>query len=327
MSQSKTKSRIEDAEQISEEKMRELLDDWDIPCRDLNYAVNNDPDDIPYVVLAHDAYIGCEAHFFTIADMALWIPELLPSGDVVIYYPLRQVDDEHPDGLMRRRTLSWEFLSINLYEVMCRLWVEAKHEYVSTDTWAHHEREWRVALFEIPEHGSIPIDKILRRVDESIRDPILELNKAGFATIESCSGLKKDHEGSRPLEPYVCFDDEYYLDVSAHVFTLAELAGWDVCWGAHGFDVLLYAVDAGERELEKAWKRLAKAAKWLGEWLEGYRELVEPHQEYYYYHFRRERGLFSRCYSEKSRTLSGFIEELNKIDEKFRDEDDEDDEK
>lgn len=72
MSQSRTKIRAENTEQISEEKMRELLDHWEVPCSDLNCAVNNDPEDIPYVVLDHETYPGCEAHFFTIADMALW---------------------------------------------------------------------------------------------------------------------------------------------------------------------------------------------------------------------------------------------------------------
>jgi hypothetical protein len=323
MSESKTKE-IDD-EQVSEEKVRELFENWDIPYNDLNYAVNNDPEDIPYVVFAHDAYAGCEAHFFTIADIALWIPEMLPSGDVVLYYPLRQLDDKHPDALLRRRTLSWEFLTYNFDDLMHKLWVKAKREYVSTDQWAHYEKEWQVALIEVPENMPIRIDKILRRVDKSIRGPVLELNKAGFATIESCSGLTKDHEEIRPFEAYVCFDCESYHDVSAHLFTLAELAEWDPCWGAHGFDVLLYASVEGERELEKAWKRLGNIAKELGEDLAAYRDLVEPYQGYYYYRFRRERGLFSRYYSEESRTLSGFIDELKKIDEEYNKEGDEED--
>jgi len=114
-----------------------------------------------------------------------------------------------------------------------------------------------------------------------------------FATVESCSGLKKDHEGDNPFEPYVCFEDEYYLDVSAHIFTLADLAGLDACWGVHGFDVLLYGVAESEREKEKAWKRLSEMAKWLGKELSGHRDFVEPYHGCYCYRFRTERGLFS----------------------------------
>lgn len=322
MSESKTKTKHH--EQISEEQVKELLDHWDVPCKDLNYVVSNDPDDIPYLILDHDSYSGCEAHFFTVADLALWIPELLPSEDVVLYYPLRLLDDKHPDALSRRRAILWEILALHFDETMHKIRVAGAHKFDSTDTWAHNEKDWAAGIFEIPENTPIPIDKILRRVDSSIRDTILELNKAGFATIESCSGLKKDHEGSKPFQPYVAFDDEYYHDVSAHLFTMAELAGWDPCWGAHGFEVLIYATDESEKELEKAWKKLGEVAREFGEELESYRELVEPWQETFYFRFRRERGLFSRFYSEGNRTLSGLTEELKNIDNEFSFENDED---
>ncbi len=299
-------------EQVSEEAVQSLFDHWEIPYIDLNYVTSNKQDDIPYVILGGDAYRGCKAHFFTIADMTLWIPELLPSGNVVLYYPLRRLDDKHPDALLRRRTFSWEFLTMNFDDIMHK----AQHSFESTDSWAHNEREPE-GYFEIPENMPIPIDKILGRVDSSIKEHILELNKAGFATIESCSGLKKDHEGDAPLPAYVCFDDEYYHDVSAHLFTLAELAGWDPCWGAHGFDVLLYALTDNNKELEKAWERFGNVAKELGEELTEYRSLVEQREGYYFYRFRRERGLFSRFYCEENRALSGFIEELEEIDKEF----------
>ena len=334
MSQSKTKT--EQDEQISEELVRDILDHWQIPCMDLNYAVSNEVNDIPYVVFGSEIYRGCEAHYFTIADMSLWIPELLPSGDVVIYYPLRKLEDRHPDALLRRRTLSWEFLTMNFEEIMERLWVKTQHNHESTDEWAHNEREpegfFKNFPFPIgeklknidsscigPENTPTPIDKIPRRVDGSIIDTILELNKAGFATTESCSGLKKDHEGDAPFPAYVCFDDEYYHDVSAHLFTLAEIAGWDPCWGAHGYDVLLYAVADGKKETEKAWERLTASSKQLGEGLSEYRNLVEHGEGYYFSRFRNERGLFSGCYCEESRTLSGFIDELDRIDREFYD--------
>jgi len=338
MSQSKEKT--EQGEQISEDILRSIFEHWQIPCIELNYAVSNEPNDIPYVVLGSEIYRGCEAHYFTIADMSLWIPEILPSGNVVIYYPLRKLEDKHPDALLRRRTLSWEFLTMNFEEIMERLWVNTQHNHESTDEWAHNEREpegfFKNFPFPIgeklknidsscigPENTPTPIDRILRRVDASIKEPILELNKAGFATTECCSGLKKDHEGDAPFPAYVCFDDEYYHDVSAHLFTLAEIAGWDPCWGTHGFDVLLYAVADSEKETEKAWERLGSAAKQLGDELEEYRKLTEPDEGYYFNRFRRERGLFSRFYDEEHRALTGFSDELDKVDSEFNEEQEE----
>jgi len=321
---SESKAKPEQEEQMSEKVLRDIFDHWQIPCIDLNYAGSNDLNDVPYVVLGSEVYRGCEAHYFTIADAALWIPELLPSGDVVLYNPLRRgTDEEDPETLMKQRTQSWEFLSIRFEDIMERLWVKAKHYHESTDVWAHNEREPEGYL-EIPENRPIPIDKILRRVDESIKDPILELNKAGFATIESCSGLKKDHEDKAPFESYVCFNDEAYHDVSAHLFTLAEIAGWDPCWGAHGFDVLLYAFEESEREKERAWKRLDTAAKQLGNELDSYRGFVEHGRGYFFQRFRMERGFFSRHYNEESRILTGFSDELAKIDAEFYSDEEED---
>ncbi len=316
MSESKTKSSSEDV-LVSEEEVRELFKSWKIPCVDLNYAVSSELNDIPYVVLGKDAYRGCEAHFFTIADKSLWIPELLPSGDIVLYYPIRDMrDHENLDSLMQRRAFAWELLIDAFEETFELLFLKARYKQDSTDVWAHQEKE-DVISYEVPENMPIPIDKILKKVDRSIKDPILALNKVGFVTIESCSGMKKDHGGDAPFPAFVCLDDEYYHDVSAHLFTLAELAGWDPCWGAHGYDVFLYAVTDSEIEKEKAWIRLSEVAEQLGGELREYQKLTEPHQGYYFYRFRRERGLFSGCYCEKSRTLSGFVEELNKIDSEY----------
>ena len=41
MSESKLKTKQH--EQISEEQVKELLDHWDVPCKDLNYVVSNYP--------------------------------------------------------------------------------------------------------------------------------------------------------------------------------------------------------------------------------------------------------------------------------------------
>jgi len=112
--------------------------------------------------------------------------------------------------------------------------------------------------------------------------------------------------------------------VSAHLFTLAEIAGWDPCWGAHGFDVLLYAFEESEREKERAWKRLDTAAKQLGNELDSYRGFVEHGRGYFFQRFRMERGFFSRHYNEESRILTGFSDELAKIDAEFYSDEEED---
>ncbi|MHA1137714.1 MAG: hypothetical protein ACTSSE_14635 [Candidatus Thorarchaeota archaeon] len=47
-------------------------------------------------------------------------------------------------------------------------------------------------------------------------------------------------------------------------------------WGAHGFDVLLYAMDDTEKEREEACERLQDSVKTLGDEHSDYRNLVEP---------------------------------------------------
>ena len=314
MSESKTKTRQN--EQISEEQIREVLNHWSIPHSDLNYAVNDDPDDIPYLVLGHEAYFGVEAHLFTAADMALWIPELLPTGDVVIYFPIRTLDPESAVTLSQRRMLAWEFLMRSIDWVIHKVRKGRAEHGGPSESWAHCERE-EDGYFEIPENHPIPIDKILSWVDPSITEVILELNIQGFVTVESCSGLREDHEGKRPFNAYVCFDDEYYHDVSAHLFTLAEAAGWDPTFGAHGFDVMFHCKTDDESGIAEAWDRLEEMATEFGEYLESYRGLVEPHQGYFYYRFRKERALFSRFYSEEFKSLNGFSEELDGIEKEF----------
>ena len=315
MTQSREKER-EAGSIISEEQVLAVLDHWSIPHRDLNYAVNDDTTDIPYLVLDSGVYFGVEAHLFTAADMALWIPELLPSGDIVIYFPIRHLDADSKMTLTQRRMLAWDSLMHAFDWVMHKVRSGRAEHGGPSESWAHYERE-EDGYFEIPENRPLPIDKILRRVDTYLTEAILELNRNGFATIESCSGLKQDHEGKSPFNTYVCFDDEYYHDVSAHLFTLADAAGWDPTFGAHGFDVMFHCKDDGENAIMKAWDRLEEMATEFGEYLESYRGLVEPYQGYFYYTFRKERGLFSRCYSEEDRTLSGFIEELERIEKEF----------
>ena len=313
MSESKTKKHQN--EDISEAKFREVLAHWDLDCVDLNFAENEDLNDIPYVVIDVSDMFGFEAHLFTAADMALWVPELLPSGNVVIYYPNRH-RPECSCTLAKVRLDLWDRLARFIDWVIHKVRTGRAEYGLPSTSWAHSERE-EDGYYEVPEDTPQYIEKILRRVDDYLPDVMLELNKNGFVTVESCSGLDEDHDDRTPFPPFVCFSDEYYLDVSAHLFTLAEASGWDPSFGAHGFHVFFHPHGETEEEIKQAWDRLAEKAMEFGAYLEEYRDLVDPWHDYYYYKFRSRRGLFTQYYDENSGTLSGFVEELDKIDSEF----------
>ena len=128
-------------EQISEDQVIEVLDHWSLPHKDLNYAVNNECTDIPYLVLDQRAHFGVEAHIFTSADMALWIPELLPSGDIVIYFPIRKLDAESRITLAQRRMFAWDLLTHSLDWVMHKVQTGRAEYGDPSESWAHCERE------------------------------------------------------------------------------------------------------------------------------------------------------------------------------------------
>jgi len=138
------------------------------------------------------------------------------------------------------------------------------------------------------------------------------------------AGLKEDHDDRNPFPAFVCFSDEYYLDVSAHLFTLTEVSGWDPSFGAYGFHVFLHPHGYTEKEIKQAWDRLTEKAMEFGSYLEEYRDLIDPWEGYYYYQFRSKRSFFSQCYDEENLSLSGFNDELDRIDSKFYNNDKED---
>lgn len=127
-------------------------------------------------------------------------------------------------------------------------------------------------------------------VDKSIKRHIRELNEFGFATTSSCSGMARDHPERRPMLPYVMFDDESYFDVSAHLFSLADMAGWQSSFGAHGYDVAIeYNIDGLDEDYMEAWGELVEAARKLGGALSEYRSLVDEAEFTRYAWDRRER--------------------------------------
>jgi hypothetical protein len=212
-----------------------------IPKR-LQLGLDKNSQSIPYVVLNHRTYPGIEAHLFTIADSAMWIPELTPSGDIILYEPSKCYEGCGYDSIEDWRIDSWGMLLGAVEGIM--EWLEPYRRSVANgirpDTiWVHHEIEWWTALWEIPENIPQQVDDFIMGVDVSIRPHIRELNELGFATTGCCSGMERDHPDSRPMLPYVVFDDESYFDASAHLFTLADMAGWTPIFGAHGYDVFV----------------------------------------------------------------------------------------
>lgn len=232
-------------------------------------------DEVPYVVLSHTVYPGVEAHLFTAADAALWIPAFTSLGDVVLYEPKELDEGKSPDALESTRSEAWQRLFTAVEKIANLLTSYREYVdqgYIPSMVWAHHEAEWYLGIREAPDHESRPVDEFLDYVDVSIRPHIRELNELGFITIESCSGLADDHADREPYRPYVMFDDRAYIDVSAHLFTVADIAQWIPSYAPHGFDVVVHQ-RVGE-DTENAWNRLVEVARVLAPLLKQYRELV-----------------------------------------------------
>ena len=60
-----------------------------LSVKGLQIGLGNQSCRTPYVHLGHTTYPGVEAHLFTVADSALWIPSFTSSGDVVIFRPAK----------------------------------------------------------------------------------------------------------------------------------------------------------------------------------------------------------------------------------------------
>jgi hypothetical protein len=232
-------------------------------------------DDIPYVVLSHEVYPGIEAHLFTIADIALWLPAFDERGNVVLYRPRDLDENEKDPNLEKARSDSWLKL-LAAVERVTKLLTPYKDfvdgGLIPETVWAHHQRQWHFGLRDAPDHEAPPVDMFIDYVDHSIRPLIRELNELGFATKESCSGLLDEHPDREPYRPYVMFDERVYVDVSAHLFTLADITQWIPGPGPHGFDVRIQQ-SVGE-DIPKAWSRLRRAARAFAPLLGQYRNLV-----------------------------------------------------
>ncbi len=228
---------------------------------------SNDATYLPHIVLTRSSYPGFEAHLFTIADASFWIPEFTPDNEVVLYYPWGS-DDE--------RRSAWERL-FGSAVVICR---QLAHSPERTARglqsvpvrWAHAEKGWEELLRQADER---PLTPQKDDWEKSIAAHITTLRDSGFVPKYVYSGLTKDHPAVKVLDfPTVLFDDENYIGVDAHLFTLADMAQWVPSFGEHGMDVIMELPTLDQEEARIGWKRLASAASTLKRLLRGYRTIM-----------------------------------------------------
>ena len=87
------------------------------------------------------------------------------------------------------------------------------------------------------------------------------------------------------------FDDRVYLDMSAHLYTLADITQWIPGPGPHGFDVRIQ--QGANEDNPKAWNRLISGARTLSPLLQEYRALVGE-KDGLYRKLREQRGFLNR---------------------------------
>ncbi|MFX1416172.1 MAG: hypothetical protein ACFFC0_05130 [Promethearchaeota archaeon] len=242
-------------------------------CR-IRLGIKPQIDEAPFVVLSHEVYPGVEAHLFTIADVALWLPAFDEEGNVVLCRPGNLAEDR-PFNLGSTRFDSWHRLLAALErvtELLMPYRQSVADGLIPESIWSHYQGQWHFGLRDAPDHDAPPVDMFIEYVDPSIRPVIQELNELGFATKESCSGLPDEHPDRDPYRPYVMFDERSYLDMSAHLFTLADITQWIPGPGPHGFDVRLQ--QAVSEDIPTAWSRLLEGARALAPLLHDYRNLA-----------------------------------------------------
>ncbi len=242
------------------------LDEYGLSVKDMSTDFGHNG--CCYIVFDHTSYPNVEAHLFTAGDAALWVTEFTSDGDVVLYR------FSHPSEPPIEQ--SWARLVDTI-----RIIDQYLHQYrerlgstlFPTESWAHNELQWYRNIRVTPDHAPCDPDIFLWRVDGSIRSHIRQLNEMGFSTTECCSFITKDHIGRQPYSyPYVMFDDHAYPGVSAHLYTLADMAGWTAGTGRHNFDVVLVQLERDN--VEQAWDRLVECALVLGGLLDDYRRSV-----------------------------------------------------
>lgn len=238
------------------------LSKFDLVVNHFSLALDNCLEQRPSIEFDRSSYPGFEAHLFTIADAAQWIPEL-NSADNVVLFGQENVNNQYGSWIRLLDTTEEIMRSLDNYRQ------ELTHGIIPSTHWIYNENRWFRKNWEGPYHRYKPADEFLDSVDESIQAHIKALNDLGFPTTQSCSGLIKDHPNRDPYLPYVMFDERVYPRSSAHLFTLADITGWIPSYGPHNFDVEFRLHDP--EDAERFWNRLVRSARRLAELLKDYR--------------------------------------------------------
>jgi hypothetical protein len=248
------------------EKSIKTLAKFDLVVNKYSMALDEHQKHLPVLILDKTSYPGFEAHLFTVADATMWTPEINPDSDVVLTGPKRAKDPH--ESWSKLLDISNELLGSLVHYRQALM-----HGIIPSTHWVYHESRWYRENWEGPLHELKPAEDFLYSVDESIRHHIKELNDLGFPTTQSCSGLVEEHDDRDPYLPYVMFDERPFPRSSAHLFTLADIAGWIPSYGPHNFDIefrLNTPDDSG-----RFWNSLIVTARRLAELLQEYRKQFE----------------------------------------------------
>ena len=101
----------------------------------------------------------------------------------------------------------------------------------------------------------------LIHADGSNNEIITDLNNLGLYILMSCSGLDEDNEHDEcPWNPFVTIDVESPLSFY-HVFTIADMAGWESKYGLDGLGIELRLNEMSQEETRIRWDLLLDSAK------------------------------------------------------------------
>ncbi|TFG29999.1 hypothetical protein EU527_15040 [Candidatus Thorarchaeota archaeon] len=252
---------------FSHEKIVKFLHEKGFDIHNISTGLVDELGEQPMILFDHGSYPGMEAHVFTAANSAFWTPRLDENGDVIVSYPRTSNKEE--------RILAWERLLVSIRRLTGLLQVYREHIMagsIPSTIWAHHDTDWYRELRDAPYHEKENICMFIDYVDPSIRTHIKALNEYGFKTLESCSGLPRDHLDRAPYRPYVMLDERAYPGCIPHFFTLADIADWIPSYAPHNFDV--YIRIRKHCVIEESWSKLVQSAKSLDLILSPYRQIV-----------------------------------------------------
>jgi len=254
---------------LTSKKIAKTLRTYGFDVLSLHTGFSDECIDHPTIVIDHQSYPGVEAHAFTAANSALWVPKLSDTGDVLLTFPQTvNIEELH---------LAWERLLETLTQLSNALRSyrnRISDGWIPSIIWAHHERDWYRDRSTAPYYEQPNTFTFIEYVDPSIRAQIVLLNDYGFPTLESCSGIPQDHPDRDPYRPYVMFTERAYPNCIPHFFTLADIADWIPTYAPHNFDV--YIRIHNHTSIEESWNQLVKSAVFLHSLLKSYRESVNP---------------------------------------------------